>query len=71
MEILQDIEARLPLLDKRAYGTVLRDNPTFLDLAQQRMTSYWDCYYRRRWIRGETYVGFRLFKQFRDWQVSG
>ncbi|MDQ1763510.1 hypothetical protein RAS14_27355, partial [Achromobacter aegrifaciens] len=26
VEILQDIEARLPLLDKRAYGTVLRGN---------------------------------------------
>lgn len=71
VEILQDIEARLPLLDKHAYGTVLRGNPAFLDLAQQRMTSYWDCYYRRRWFRSETYVGFRLFKQFREWQVSG
>ncbi|ADP17084.1 hypothetical protein AXYL_03764 [Achromobacter xylosoxidans A8] len=71
VEILQDIEARLPLLDKRVYGPVLRSNPAFLDLAQQRMTSYWDCYYRRRGVRSETYVGFRLFKQFHDWQVSG
>ncbi len=70
VEILQDIEACLPLLDKHVYGTVLGGNPAFLDLARQRMISYWDCYYRRRWPRSETYVGFRLFKQFRDWQVS-
>lgn len=71
VEILQEIEARLPLLDKHVYGAVLRENPAFLDLAQQRMTSYWDCYYRRRQPKSETYVGFRLFEQFRNWQVSG
>ncbi|MCY1200639.1 hypothetical protein D9M72_120720 [compost metagenome] len=71
VEILQHIEACLPLLDTHIYATVLRDNPAFLDLAQKRMTSYWDCYYRRRGLRSGTYVGFRLFKQFRDWQVSG
>lgn len=71
VEILQDIEARLPLLDKHVYGTILRGNPAFLDLAQQRMTRYWDGYYRRRWLRSETYVGFLLFKQFRERQVSG
>lgn len=70
VEILQEIETCLPLLDKQIYGAVLRDNPAFLALAQQRMTSYWDCYYRRRQPERETYVGFRLFEQFRNWQAS-
>jgi hypothetical protein len=70
IEILQEIETCLPLLDKHVYGAVLRDNPAFLALAQQRMTSYWDCYYRRRQPERETYVGFRLFEQFRNWQAS-
>lgn len=70
VEILQEIETCLPLLDKHVYGAVLRDNPAFLALAQQRMTSYWDCYYRRHQPERETYVGFRLFEQFRNWQAS-
>jgi len=71
VEILHEIEACLPLLDKHLYGTILRSNPAFLDLAQQRMISYWDCYYRRFRPKGESYVGFRLFEQFRNWQAAG
>ncbi len=71
VEILQEIEACLPLLDGRVYGTVLEENPPFLDLAQQCMTSYWDCYYRRRYPTRESYVGFRLFEQLRSWRVAG
>ncbi|MEN5397643.1 hypothetical protein ABE612_09015 [Achromobacter xylosoxidans] len=70
VKILQEIAARL-LLDRRGYGTVLEENPAFLNLAQQCMTSYWDCYYRRRYPTRESYVGFCLFEQLRSWRVAG
>jgi hypothetical protein len=35
------------------------------------MTSYWDCYYRRRYPKRESYLGFRLFEQLRSLRVAG
>lgn len=71
VKIQQEIEACLALLDRRVYDTVQEENPAFLDLAQQLMTSYWDCYYRRRYPKRESYVRFGLFEQLRSWRVTG
>jgi hypothetical protein len=46
VEILRVINQSLPLLDSSAYQEFINRNPSFLDLTEQRITSYWDCYYR-------------------------
>ena len=56
VEILQVIQENLPRLDTSAYADFVRANPEFLALTDQRVISYWDCYYRS--IRKEEYPGF-------------
>lgn len=68
LEIIQDIETNLGGLDARLYGDFLRENPEFLRLTEQRVISYWDCYYRSK--RREEYAGFRVLRFFKEC-VSG
>lgn len=65
VEILRVIEANLGNLDRALYTQFLRANRNFLALTEQRIFSYWDCYYRFS-CRKEDYPGFRamiFFKQ--------
>jgi hypothetical protein len=64
IEILQDIEKNLPTLNRELYGSFLRENPEFLSLISQQVSSYWDCYYRS--YRKEDYPGFRVLHAFRE-----
>ncbi|MBO3102250.1 hypothetical protein [Cellulomonas fengjieae] len=66
VEIVEDVAAFLTEVDvegspqQRAYGRVLVQNPEMLRLLRARASSYWDCYYRRRYRRLEEYPGHRL-----------
>ncbi len=64
VEILQVIEANLGNLDKSVYTPFLRANPDFLALTEQRVISYWDCYYRFS-CRKEDFPGFRAVNFFK------
>lgn len=46
IEIIQLIERNLGSLDVNLYAQFLKSNPEFLALTEQRVMSYWDCYYR-------------------------
>jgi hypothetical protein len=65
VEILRVIEANLGNLDKALYVEFLRANPDFLALTEQRVISYWDCYYRFS-CRKEEYPGFRAVHFFKQ-----
>jgi hypothetical protein len=65
VEILHVIEANLGNLDKALYTEFLRANPDFLALTEQRVISYWDCYYRFSCIK-EDYPGFRAVHFFKQ-----
>ena len=54
----------LALLDRASYKEFLCANPAYLELTEQRVISYWDCYYRN--IRREDYVGFKILEFFRS-----
>jgi hypothetical protein len=58
IEIIRVIENNLEVLDKSLYARFLKLNPEFWTLTQQRVVSYWNCYYRS--YRKDTYVGFRV-----------
>jgi hypothetical protein len=68
VEILRTIDQGLPLLDSSVYREFVRRNPVFLDLTEQRITSYWDCYYRDE--GREEYVGFKILRFLRSLQLS-
>jgi hypothetical protein len=65
VEILRVIEANLGNLDKSLYAQFLRANADFLVLTEQRVISYWDCYYRST-CRKEDYPGFRAVHFFKQ-----
>ncbi|OOG81083.1 hypothetical protein B0E42_25625 [Pseudomonas sp. A25(2017)] len=65
MEILDTCEAHLPTLNQELYGDFIKDNPKYFKALQDRMISYWDCYYRHLYKYRQDYVGFRLFEHFR------
>ncbi|MFW9078344.1 hypothetical protein ACOI9X_03545 [Pseudomonas sp. P2757] len=44
IQILETIEAHLPVLDPVLYGRFIRDNQAYFRTTQARMISYWDCY---------------------------
>ncbi|BCL90053.1 hypothetical protein ACNRD9_04435 [Ralstonia pseudosolanacearum] len=70
IEILEVIEKHLTSMHPCAYGAFFRENPRFFQQTQDRMVSYWDCYYRWLYKRKADYVGFRLFDRFRDWSAA-
>jgi hypothetical protein len=63
VELLDDIHAALPDLDRAIVGHFLRENPDFHRLTRARVESYWDVYYRARFRRAG-YVGFKLLDAF-------
>lgn len=69
IEILLDIEANIHNFDTNLYAYFLRRNMDFLDLTEQRVISYWNCYFRSR--RRDDYVGFRLLGYLKRWTVFG
>jgi hypothetical protein len=66
VEILQLIHQNIDSVDSSTYGEFLMENPEFMNLVEQRVISYWDCYYRTR--PREEYVGFQLISSFRKLQ---
>jgi hypothetical protein len=64
IEIQKLIETRLLDLDKSLYSQFLLANPEFLALTEQRVVSYWDCYYRNQ--KKEDYAGFRVLRFFTE-----
>ncbi len=64
IDILRVIEANLGNLDKALYTRFLHVNPDFFALTEQRVISYWDCYYRFS-CQKEDYPGFRAVRFFK------
>ena len=58
VEILRVIQENLTYLETSRYADFVRANPDFLNLTEQRVVSYWDCYYRS--IQKESYPGFLI-----------
>ncbi len=68
IEILHLIQRDLGVLDKALYTQFIRNNPKFLQLTEQRILSYGDCYYRSE-MRHD-YVGFKLLTFFHSLRTS-
>ncbi len=66
VEVAEAIEAHRDRLTEPPYQAFVRENPAFAELTRQRTRSYWNCYYRRRFPRLESYPPFRLVRELLD-----
>jgi hypothetical protein len=64
IDILVDINERIDVIDKTNLKNFLLSNEEFYKLTKDRVTSYWDCYYRMQYPKKENYVGIKLLKYF-------
>ena len=70
VEILDDISAAMTPELEKVVCSFLVENPAYWSTIKRRVTSYWNVYYRARWLsdlgraeRRDEYVGFRLIQQ--------
>ena len=63
IEISERIVSQLDSLDRDLYSQFACENPEFLDLARQRIVSYWQCYYLGRFPRLRGYPCFQILLQ--------
>jgi hypothetical protein len=70
VEILDDIYAAMTTEIEQTIHTFIAYNPNYWNTIKRRVTSYWNVYYRARWLGGpnraerrDEYVGFRLIQQ--------
>lgn len=71
VEILNDIAAAMSPEIEQTIGAFIVRNEAFWDATKQRVASYWNVYYRARWLndlgraeRRDEYVGFQLIELF-------
>jgi hypothetical protein len=62
VEIAEVVAAALPAVDPVQLAEFARENPAFMDLTRQRVRSYWDCYYRRRFPTLQGYPAFKALE---------
>ncbi len=70
VEILDDIYAVLTAENVEVLTAFIVQNEAYWDTTKRRVTSYWNAYYRARWLaderraeRRDEYVGFRLIQE--------
>lgn len=70
VELLYDISAAMTPEIEQTIGTFIVHNPNYWNTIKRRVTSYWNVYYRARWLGGldraerrDEHVGFRLTQQ--------
>jgi len=69
VEIISAIETRLSDDQAPLFTQFACENAEFIRLTQQRLTSYWNCYYRYQWSRLADYPGMRVMKQLENWST--
>ena len=63
VEIVNTIYDGLKGKDNADLTSFCRNNLLICKRAYSRMVSYWDCYYRRDWIKLRDYVGSKLYRE--------
>lgn len=62
IEIIDDIYAAIPQFNCDVVAQFIANNPGFYHITSDRVTSYWNCYYRWQFQRSE-YVGFEVIRE--------
>jgi hypothetical protein len=67
VEIIQDIQASLPVLDEVIYSNFVRENRAIMRTIRSRAVSYWDAYYRNEYPDRADYPGLAVLRQLEEW----
>lgn len=67
VEIIQDIQASLPVLDEAIYSNFVRENRAIMRTVRSRAVSYWNAYYRNEYSDRATYPGLAVLRQLEEW----
>ena len=60
LPIIRVVEDHSAVLKRPEYRRFLIENPAFFHLLKQRITSYWNCYYRAMFPRLRDYPAFQI-----------
>lgn len=67
IEIVEAIAAAVSDADHEPLSAFARENPDFMTTTRRRATSYWDCYYRRRFPTLQSYPAFVALEAIEKW----
>jgi hypothetical protein len=67
VEIIEDIVAATPQLDRCAYAQFVRENRSTMRLLRARAQSYWDRYYRMSFPERAAYPGLAFLHRLEEW----
>ncbi|MFJ8262911.1 hypothetical protein ACIQ4I_13305 [Rummeliibacillus sp. NPDC094406] len=65
IEILNVLKECIPQLNDTFIRTYLVENKRIYHLTEQRIISYWNCYYREEFPMKDEYIGFQLLHYYR------
>jgi hypothetical protein len=71
IEIVQVIAATIPAVNAGRFSEFTRENPEFMATTRRRATSYWDCYYRGRFPKLQTYPAIAALDAIEQIASSG
>ena len=64
LPIIRVVEDHSAVLKRSEYQRFVIENPAFFQLLKQRITSYWNCYYRAMFPRLRDYPAFQMVEFF-------
>jgi len=67
VEIVADMVAYLPSLERRIYAEFVLENRHLMRLLRAKAVSYWDCYYRNSYPERKVYPGLVFLHQLETW----
>lgn len=67
VEIIQDIVAAIPTLERHSYANFVRENRRLIPQLRAKATSYWDCYYRTLFPQRRNYPGLAFLREIEVW----
>ena len=65
LPIIRVVEDHSAVLKRREYRRFVSENPAFFQLLQQRIASYWNCYYRYMFPHLRDYPAFQIAESFK------
>jgi hypothetical protein len=67
VEIIELLLGHVQSLSLDSYMQFAVENPLFMNITQQRVISYWDCFYRNRFVSFKDYPGFQVMDALGLW----
>ncbi len=64
LQIIRLVQEHAAVLQRSEYRRFIIENPAFFQLLKQRITSYWNCYYRAMFPRLSDYPAFQIAEFF-------